>query len=201
MNLSISRCEFPRRCAGLLIILAVVVGLDQASKALVVEWIGPGSGQDRHDFVNPLLAFEYVENTGGAFGLLRSFGDLMAPLVLLVMIVVVVVYARTHHPDTWTTVGAALLLGGAIGNLIDRLRLGFVVDFVAVGAWPRFNVADMAITLGIILASWRILTAAETVPALRCAEVGDVRTAEANVEKHNEQVDGTGERQRSSSRT
>ncbi|MDQ3045823.1 MAG: signal peptidase II, partial [Chloroflexota bacterium] len=152
---------FSRRSAALLLILAAVVCLDQASKALVVGWIGPAADQHRFDLVSSILAIEYVENTGGAFGLLRDFGGAIVPLALLVVAVIVVVYARAHRPDVWTTFGIALLLGGAIGNLIDRVRQGFVIDFIAVGVWPRFNFADSAITLGIGLGAWRVLAVAE----------------------------------------
>ncbi len=105
--------------------------------------------------VGDLLRIVIVHNTGGIFGL---FGDSAALLALAstVVIALIVVYQAREGVRHWLpTVALGLLLGGAIGNLIDRLRLGYVVDFVDVGIgdlrWYTFNVADSAISTAILL--------------------------------------------------
>jgi signal peptidase II len=74
-----------------------------------------------------------------------------------VVIALVVSYQRAQHTTWQLTTGLGMLLGGAVGNLMDRIRLGYVVDFVDVSAWPKFNVADSAITVGVILIAWHAL--------------------------------------------
>lgn len=142
---------------------AVFVVLDQVTKALAEAWLEPGR------FV-PLfgehIGWQLVYNPGGAFGI-------PAPhwLFLVVTVIVVVVVARVlpRTPSKLTAVAYGLLLSGAVGNVIDRLVRdggpdapafggGAVVDFVAWGTFPRFNVADSAITVGFVLlviALWR----------------------------------------------
>jgi signal peptidase II len=63
-------------------------------------------------------------------------------------------FAREPHPSWWHTAATGAIAGGAIGNLLDRVRLGYVVDFIAIGPWPNFNVADSAITMGALLLCW-----------------------------------------------
>ena len=96
------------------------------------------------------LVIEYVRNRGAAFGLLGELGP-----VLTVLAVVVLGALRSLLPPTavvkspWLVGAVGLIAGGAFGNLIDRLWLGYVVDFVTVGPWPTFNLADSAITVGV----------------------------------------------------
>lgn len=136
---------------------AVIVALDQLSKALVVARI------PLHDTV-PLAAgwlnLTHVQNTGAAFGLLDGadfpFKRVVLAVVPALALVAIAVYAATLAvPQRLARVALALILGGAVGNLIGRLRDGYVVDFVDV-YWREyhfwaFNVADSAITIGVIL--------------------------------------------------
>ena len=82
----------------------------------------------------------------------------MAPLLaagsVLVLGVLLAHFMRTDAPPLWQTMALGAILGGAIGNLLDRIRLGYVVDFVSIGPWPNFNVADSAITLGVLALIW-----------------------------------------------
>ena len=124
---------------------AVVVALDQVTKALVRSGVPRG---DRHDLI---LGFDLVHvwNTGVAFGFLADGGALLlvgTGAALLALIVFFVLHSG--QPLVWLPTG--LLLGGALGNLIDRAHQGHVTDFIKFPNFPAFNVADIAITFGVI---------------------------------------------------
>ncbi len=143
------------------LVAATVVVVDQATKAVVVERLGPDAQHHRVDLVGTWLAFEYAENRGVAFGLLRSFGSWVPVLAAAVLAAIIVAHARQPTHSAALSVAVGLAVGGAAGNLVDRLRLGHVVDFVAVGPWPNFNVADSAITVGVATAAiWYVLSEA-----------------------------------------
>jgi len=138
-------------------IAALIVLLDQATKALV------RMNLPLHGSVTVIPGFfdlTHVRNTGAAFGMLNDFDFAYKPLVMVLVAVVALVavasYAMTLPPTQRVArFGLALILGGAIGNLIDRATTGFVVDFVdvywrGIHFWA-FNVADSAITVGVIL--------------------------------------------------
>lgn len=132
------------RLAGALCGLVVV--LDQAAKALVEANLLPGES------VEVLGPLEIVlsHNTGVAFGLASGGG---AGLVVLVgLALAVVAYLFSRDPTRWGMwVAAGLLAGGALGNLADRIRADAVTDYIQIGAWPAFNLADVAVTCGVIL--------------------------------------------------
>jgi len=132
-------------------VMVVVVVVDQVVKNLMVDWLGSAAASQRQDVLGSWLAFEYVENTGAAFGILAGRTWLLSVAAVLIVSWFVWAYGRTLPGSRAMQVAVGLVLGGAIGNLIDRVRLGYVVDFIAVGAWPRFNVADSAITIGLVL--------------------------------------------------
>ena len=134
----------------------VVVALDLVSKAIVER------SMTLYESI-PLLPFfslTYVRNTGAAFGVLRDLSPtLRLPLFVLVTIGAVAAlasYLRQVRPEqTWVATALGGILGGAIGNLIDRVRYGEVVDFLHLHYggfdWPMFNVADSAISVGVVL--------------------------------------------------
>jgi len=127
-------------------VLAVaVVAADQASKALVRGSIGRTERVD----VFPGLDFVNTRNSGVAFGFFSGGGALVAAVAALALIALLAFFA-THlgRPLVWLPTG--LLVGGAAGNLIDRAREGAVTDFVDLPLWPAFNVADAAITIGVL---------------------------------------------------
>ncbi|MBE7219257.1 MAG: signal peptidase II [Caulobacteraceae bacterium] len=137
------------------VVAAVAVGLDQLSKWWV---LGPLDLRFRGQVpvVPPLFNFTLVHNTGVSFGLLRASADLGRWLLTLFSLAVAVALAvwvrRAARPLTALSIG--LIIGGAVGNAIDRIRLGFVVDFIDVSGlhfpWV-FNVADSCITVGVAL--------------------------------------------------
>jgi signal peptidase II len=125
---------------------AAVVALDQATKAVVRHLVSPGDS----DRVVPGLHLVQVRNTGVAFGFLSGGGAVVLVLTGLALALLVAYFARhPTRPLLWLASG--LLLGGAAGNLIDRIRAGAVTDFIKLPAWPAFNVADMAITFGVFI--------------------------------------------------
>jgi signal peptidase II len=125
--------------------LGVVVALDQLTKALVRSGVTPGD----ENSVLPGVQIVRVRNTGVAFGAFSGAGAIVLVLTVAALVLLVAYFARhPTRPLLWLPTG--LLLGGAAGNIVDRVRLGAVTDFVKVPLWPAFNVADMAITLGVL---------------------------------------------------
>jgi signal peptidase II len=127
------------------VVVLAVLALDQGTKALVRASIAP---LERHE-VLPFLSFVDVHNRGVAFGFLGG-GGLPVLLVTLAALSLLVGYFLRHPERTLLWLPTGLLLGGALGNLLDRLRQGYVTDFVHLPHWPSFNVADMSITAGVI---------------------------------------------------
>ncbi len=139
-----------------------VVAADQLTKFLIVRSFSPGESLP---LLGSILSLTYVQNTGAAFGLFKGQQGLF-----IVLAVAVMGWAAWH---LWRGVpvqplvrwGLSLVLGGAMGNLIDRIRLGHVVDFLDLHWWPVFNVGDSAITIGVFL-----LILQTIVPSLRRAD-------------------------------
>ena len=140
--------------AGALCLL--VVAVDQAVKAIVEAELVPG---EQVDVLGP-LGLTLAHNEGVAFGL-ASGGDLLLIAFAAVALVFVgLLLARNPgKPGMWAAVG--LVAGGALGNLVDRVRTGAVTDYVEIGSWPPFNVADAAITVGVVLFAWILLREGE----------------------------------------
>jgi signal peptidase II len=130
--------------AGL--VLVAVLLCDQAVKGLVTSSLQRGETRDL------VLGIKLVNvrNTGVAFGQLQNAGLVVSVVVGLALLALLVYFARhARRPLFWLPTG--MLLGGALGNIVDRIREGAVVDFVKLPYWPAFNVADAAITLGVVV--------------------------------------------------
>ena len=130
---------------------ALVVLLDRVTKLAVLAHFQPGEGLHLTDFFNLVLVF----NKGAAFSFLASAPGWQTPFFVTIAVVAVLIVGYLIHKDPnkiLFCVGLALILGGAVGNLWDRLQWGHVVDFLDFHAlgwhWPAFNVADSAITVG-----------------------------------------------------
>jgi signal peptidase II len=152
---------------------AIVVVLDLATKALVTNAFRYGEVREVLPFFNLVL----VHNTGAAFSFLAQAGGWQRWFFTAVAIVISLVLVwMLRKPDTnrLLSCGLALVLGGALGNLYDRVMLGYVVDFVQVhaGGWyfPAFNVADSAITVGVVLLIGDSLRPAGRTPATASQE-------------------------------
>lgn len=132
----------------------LVILADQLTKAWLVASLLPGEGVQLTGFFNLV----HVYNTGAAFSFLSGAGGWQRWLFSVLALVIsgwLALMIRQHAKERWLPLALSLVLGGALGNLADRVRLGAVVDFVDVhwGGWhfPAFNVADSAITLGVTL--------------------------------------------------
>lgn len=135
----------------------VVIVLDQLSKHWIVQMLSFAESRPVTDFFNLALA----HNTGAAFSFLAEAGGWQRLFFIVVAVVasaVMLYLLRKHGREVLFSMALSLVLGGALGNLIDRIRWGYVVDFLDFyyGSyhWPAFNVADMAITGGVILLVW-----------------------------------------------
>lgn len=128
------------------LVAVVTIALDQLVKALVRGGIGLGGQVD----LIPGVHLVHVRNSGVAFGFFAGGGVLLV-LVAALALGALLAFFVTHvgRPLAWLPTG--LLIGGAAGNLIDRVRDGAVTDFVKLPHWPAFNVADMAITVGVLV--------------------------------------------------
>jgi signal peptidase II len=145
---SAARAPTTRRLAAfgraLGLALAVVI-VDRITKHLVVTGIAVG---DEHKFL-PAVNLVHVRNSGVAFGFFSGGGALVLVLTLAALGALVVYFVlRPDRRGLWIPTG--LLVGGALGNLIDRLINGSVTDFIKLPLWPAFNVSDMAITFGVL---------------------------------------------------
>jgi signal peptidase II len=128
------------------VVLAVVLAADQLLKALVTGALARGEQRD-------LVAFAKLVNTrnsGVAFGQLQNGGVIVSVVIAIALTAVVVFFARNaRRPLVWLPTG--MLLGGAMGNITDRVREGAVVDFLKLPHWPAFNLADASITTGVVI--------------------------------------------------
>jgi signal peptidase II len=123
----------------------IVVALDQLTKKLVRDGIRPGD----EDPILPALKLVNVRNDGVAFGIDAGGKTIVLVLIALALLALVLYFARhTARPLIWLPTG--LLIGGALGNIVDRIRDGAVTDFLKIPAWPAFNFADIAITAGVL---------------------------------------------------
>ena len=130
---------------------ALIVIVDQVTKHFVRTGITEG---DTHKFL-PGVNLVHVRNTGVAFSLFSGGGTIVLVFTLVALALLAGYLAR--RPDRpWLWLPTGLLIGGAVGNLIDRIAHGAVTDFIKLPAWPAFNVADMSITFGVLALFWVI---------------------------------------------
>lgn len=144
----------PRRAIRWFLLAAAIVAADQLTKAMVLGAFAPGERRALTGFFNLVLVF----NKGAAFSFLSQAQGWQTPLLAgfaLLASVIVSILILKKPERCLLSAGLALVLGGALGNLVDRLRFGHVVDFLdfhaAAWHWPAFNAADSAITVGAVL--------------------------------------------------
>jgi signal peptidase II len=142
-----------RRALRAVALVAVgVIFVDQVTKAIVTESISRG---EKVDVIGP-LKFTLTFNDGIAFGLAGGGGILVIALSMVALVALgAFIASAPDRPGTWLAGG--MILGGALGNLLDRVRLGHVTDFVLLPSWPAFNVADASITVGVVLLAWTVI--------------------------------------------
>jgi len=143
----------PQLRYGYLILVASLTFIaDQVTKAIVTSTMALG---DVIPVIPPVLDLHYITNRGVAFGLFSRLGDIFIPVAIVIMSVIFWYYRSVTNRRLWLRTALGLQLGGALGNLVDRVRLGSVVDFVEFHIdainfhYPVFNVADSAIVIGV----------------------------------------------------
>lgn len=155
--------EFRRRWQRPALVALVVIVLDQLTKAWILQLLGPVEGTSR-PLLGQWLSFTFVKNTGVAFGMFRGIPHFFTITSILISIGAILFYRYqlpNHRP--WVQVTLGLIVGGAIGNIIDRIRLSYVVDFVHVSWFPGiFNLADSAITIGVVMLAGFLLLLGES---------------------------------------
>ena len=134
------------------LIAAAVIVADQISKALITSNI---DHLEKIDVIGP-LQFTLTYNDGVAFGLAGG-GGIFVILLSVVALVALGVFVSSAPEKNGTWIAGGLILGGAVGNLIDRVRIGHVTDFILLPHWPAFNLADCAITVGVILLAFTLI--------------------------------------------
>jgi signal peptidase II len=137
------------RSVGLVVLSGAVVAVDQLTKA----WVRADLPLDHPSVtvVPHVLSLRQVRNDGIAFGLLGGLGGALALASAVVALLLFFFISRLPDSSRASAVGVALIGGGAIGNLVDRVAAGEVVDFLKLPHWPWFNVADVGITLGVVV--------------------------------------------------
>ena len=163
----VQRGAMSTRLGTFLACAAAVLALDQATKALASTHLLMGQPVR---ILGEFFRLTLVHNSGAAFGL---FPGSRLPFILVSVLAIAVVlflFARDAYRSLLNRVLLGCILGGALGNLVDRIRWGRVVDFIDVGLgalrWPVFNVADSAVTLGVILLAWNLARSGRTDPDL-----------------------------------
>jgi signal peptidase II len=134
----------------------VVIALDRWTKQLATEHL-LDSGVRSIPVVGEYIRLTYVENRGAAFGVLQNQTAFFILVGLVVISVIVASYRYIPEPSWLLNVCLGLQMGGAVGNLIDRVTVGYVVDFVDLTFWPVFNVADSAICIGVAGLAYSVL--------------------------------------------
>ena len=138
---------------NLLQLAALILTLDQLTKFVVrqtLDWhhSWPYSG---------FLRFTHVHNTGSAFGLFQDQNLVLLFVSVIGIVVLAFIYGSQRQPSRLMRMSIALMFGGAAGNLLDRMILGHVTDFIDIGPWPVFNLADSSIVVGLFLMGWLLI--------------------------------------------
>ena len=137
----------------LLQLAALVFLLDQFSKFLVRELLAFREAYPAEGFFRII----HSHNTGSAFGIFRDQNGPLILVALVGMTALALIYQRQRRPTMLLRLSLGLQIGGAAGNLLDRVLLGHVIDFIDVGRWPVFNLADSSIVGGLVLLAWLFL--------------------------------------------
>ena len=144
--------KFLRTYSLLIIVAIVIISLDQYTKNIIREnfelWTDVWAPWD---WMLPYARIVHVPNTGVAFGMFQGSGNIFSIVNLIVVLIIIFYYPRVPESDWSLRLAMSLQLSGAIGNVIDRFTVGHVTDFISVGTFPVFNIADASITCGVIV--------------------------------------------------
>lgn len=137
------------------IFIMVLITLDQAIKFLVNNSLSYGQSIP---VIKNIFHFTYVRNSGAGFGILQGHRELLI-IVSIIIISILLIYRYKTANDRFLDIAMALIIGGAIGNLIDRIRYSYVIDYLDFRIWPVFNLADSAVVVGVgilIIYLWQL---------------------------------------------
>ncbi len=139
------------------VVAVLILVIDQISKQAVMTSLRPGESWNPVAALERWVSLTYVTNTGVAFGLFPEYGTIF--MVIAVVVVVAIIFYYRHLPgEQWLVqVSLGLQLAGALGNLLDRLRHGHVIDFIDFKVWPVFNVADSSVFVGVVILAFLLL--------------------------------------------
>lgn len=133
------------------LVMTLVILLDQVSKMRIESWLPMNTSYRPFPALGQLFQLSHVSNTGAAFGLFPDSSNIFMVVAIVVSLVIILYNWRLPGGHPLMRVALGLQLGGALGNFVDRLRLGHVTDFLDFGPWPVFNLADLAIVSGVVL--------------------------------------------------
>ena len=134
----------------LLVPVGLIILLDQWTKSWVRSNIAFGESWGP-EWLAPFARFVHWYNTGAAFGLFQGMGTVFIILAFVISIAILIYYPRVPRQDWTLRLAMSLQMAGALGNLIDRLTIGHVTDFIAIGSFPVWNIADASITVGVFV--------------------------------------------------
>jgi len=141
----------------LFLVALVVIALDRYTKYLARTYLPLRQSWNPIPWLKPIVTLTYIRNTGAAFGLFPNM-SIVFVFIAIAVVVAIVIYYRQLATASWVLrVALGLQLGGAVGNMIDRIIYGYVTDFVDFRVWPVFNVADASIVAGTILLAYYAL--------------------------------------------
>jgi len=161
----------------LLGVAILVLVLDQLTKLWVLTSLAEGDWWSPLPGLWRVFRITHVTNSGAAFGIFPNQGNFFIFVAIIVALAIVLYYRHLPTGDWLVRLSLGLQLGGAIGNLLDRLRFGYVVDFIDIGFWPIFNVADAAIVTGVAILAyclWRQDATSVELPMVRADREGEV---------------------------
>ena len=142
----------------IIITFLVTLGVDQWTKYLVVNDF---SLHESRPVIENVFHLTYVQNRGAAFGILQGHSTFFILITVVVIGLLIYFYRELPLENFFNRFGLGLALGGTIGNLIDRLRVGFVIDFLDFRVWPVFNLADSAIVVAVFIFGYWLLVIEE----------------------------------------
>ncbi len=147
----------PIRRQAILLTVAVTIWIaDQATKAIVVRNLPVGMPWNPVGFLRPFVNITHVANSGAAFGMLPDRGAFFTIVAVVVSGAILYFGRLIPAHQWWLSLSLGLQLGGALGNLTDRLHYGYVIDFIEVRFFPVFNVADSAIVIGVCILAYHL---------------------------------------------
>jgi signal peptidase II len=138
------------------VVAVLTLVIDQISKRLVMTSLRLGESWNPVAALERWVSLTYVTNTGAAFGMFPDYGGIFM-VIAVVVVVVIIVYHRYLPGEQWLIqISLGLQLGGALGNLLDRLHYGHVIDFIDFKVWPVFNVADSSVFIGVVILAFHL---------------------------------------------